>query len=72
MPSTVIRYHTYDTQTRDLTITFVSGRRYVYAKVPPRVAAAFAQAPSRGAWFNHHIRDHFAYREVLPSGVDRD
>jgi hypothetical protein len=72
MPSTVIRTHTYDSPTRDLTITFVSGRRYVYAKVPPRVAAAFSRAPSRGAYFNHHIRDRFAVREVLPSGVDRD
>lgn len=72
MPSTAIRYFNYDSQTSELKVTFVTGRRYVYARVPPDVAAAFAHAPSRGAYFNHQIRDRYAYRELTPSGADRD
>lgn len=71
MPSTVIRAHSYDSQNRELTIIFVSGRRYVYAGVPQQIATALGQAPSRGAYFNQHIRDHFAYRELETAGARR-
>ncbi|WP_328516579.1 KTSC domain-containing protein [Tardiphaga alba] len=52
-------------------VTFTSGRRYAYAQVPPHVHAAFSTAPSRGAFFNHCIRDRFAYREIERSDADR-
>jgi hypothetical protein len=71
MPSTVIRYINYDPRTQDLRVTFTNGRRYVYAQVPPMIYAAFSQAPSRGAFFNGHIRDSYAYRELSGSGADR-
>jgi hypothetical protein len=45
-------------------VTFVSGRRYVYAEVPPDVFDAFKTASSRGAFFNYEIRDRYAFREV--------
>jgi hypothetical protein len=72
MPSTVIRKYVYDATTGDLWITFVSGRRYIYAEVPPDIFTAFNEAPSRGTFFNHAIRDRYDYREVMPSGADRD
>ena len=71
MPSTVIRSHSYDPQTSELTITFVTGRRYVYDDVPQDVYGAFKAAFSRGTFFNRHIRDHYGYREIAPEDVSR-
>ena len=64
MPSTVIRNYSYDPGTRELKITFVTGRRYVYDDVPQDVADAFKAAFSRGTFFNQHIRDNYGYREI--------
>ena len=64
MPSTVIRNYSYDPETRELKITFVTGRRYVYDDVPQDVVDAFKAAFSRGTFFNQHIRDHYGYREI--------
>ena len=64
MPSTAIRKLFYVPAKRELWVTFVSGRRYVYADVPPDVFDAYKTAPSRGAFFNHEIRDRYAFREI--------
>jgi hypothetical protein len=64
MPSTAIRNLFYVPAKRELWVTFVSGRRYVYADVPSDVFDAFNTASSRGAFFNHKIRDRYACREV--------
>jgi hypothetical protein len=64
MPSTAIRSLFHDPAKRECWVTFVSGRRYVHADVPPDVFDAFKTAPSRGAFFNHEIRDRYAFREV--------
>lgn len=64
MPSTAIRHVDYDAATRALTVTFVTGRRYVYESVPPEVFTAFATAPSKGTYFNSEIRDAYDYREL--------
>ena len=69
MPSTVIRSHSYDPDTSRLTITFVTGRRYVYDDVPQDAYDAFKAAFSRGTFFNHHIRDHYRYREIAPEAA---
>ena len=66
MPSTVIRRFDYDPASRALDIEFVSGRRYRYAEVPADTAAAFRAAFSKGRFFNSHIRDNFACRELAP------
>jgi hypothetical protein len=64
MPSTVIRSYLYDPAKSELWITFVSGRRYIYAGVPQHVFDSFKAASSRGAFFNREIRDRYAFREV--------
>lgn len=64
MPSSVIRFYSYDADTRDLTVGFVSGRLYLYKNVPAEVAAALKEARSKGAFFNREIRDHYVYRNV--------
>ena len=64
MPSTVIRNYLYDAANGELWVTFVTGRRYVYAAVPQAVFDAFKAAPSRGRFFNLEIRDRYSCREV--------
>ena len=64
MPSTVIRNYLYDPAKSELWITFVTGRKYVYAAVPQDVFDAFKSAFSRGTFFNREIRDRYTYREI--------
>ena len=64
MPSSVIRDHHYEPDARELTITFVSGRMYLYKGVPAEVYADFCDAPSKGAFFNDYIRDAYPTVEV--------
>ena len=64
MPSSVIRSFFYDPETSELWITFVSGRRYVYADVPQDVFDAFKASPSRGTFFNSEIRGDYSYCEA--------
>jgi KTSC domain-containing protein len=68
VPSSVIRDFSYDPATSELSITFVSGRRYVYADVPQDVFDAFKAASSRGTFFNSEIRDDYSYCEVKREG----
>jgi hypothetical protein len=67
MPSTVIFDRHYDAATSRLTITFVTGRIYVYEGVPAAVAAEFGAASSKGQYFNAHIRDHYDCHEITPA-----
>lgn len=48
MPSTVIRDFSYNVATRQLVVTFVTGRIYAYADVPPDVHNAFRASGSKG------------------------
>jgi lysyl-tRNA synthetase class 2 len=65
MPSTVIADIEYNSEFSRLTVTFTTGRIYDYYAVPAEVVAAFQAAPSKGAFFNTRIRDHFPFREIL-------
>jgi hypothetical protein len=62
--STVIRGAWYLPQRRQLDLLFTSGRRYVYSNVPMAVASRFAQAESKGRYYNAEIRNRFPCREV--------
>ena len=68
MPSAVIRRFAYEPASQVLTITFVSGRVYVYEDVPAKVSAAFDLALSKGTFFNARIRDRYRYREIAAVG----
>jgi lysyl-tRNA synthetase class 2 len=59
MPSSVIRFFRYAPDRRELKVTFVSGRIYVYEGVPAEVAATFGEARSKGTFFNRNIRDRY-------------
>jgi hypothetical protein len=65
MPSTAIRFISYDAAQRELFVTFVpTGKTYSYADVPEAVYRDFLAAPSRGQFFNTNIRDRYPYREI--------
>ena len=64
MPSTVIRRFDYLAERRELVIEFTTGRRYVYADVPPDEVEAMRSAFAKGVYFNRRIRDRYACREL--------
>lgn len=64
MPSTVIRSFHYDAAHHQLEIEFLSGRRYGYHDVPPRVAGAMRNATSKGGYFNRCIRDRYTFTRL--------
>jgi hypothetical protein len=64
MPSSVIRHFEHDPATRQLMVTFTTGRVYVYDDVPDAVAAALRAAPSKGSFFNSQIRNAHRYHEL--------
>jgi len=45
-----------------LELAFHSGARYRYFAVPPAVVQGLLAAPSKGAYFNCHIRNRFRYQ----------
>lgn len=65
MPSSVIRGFDYSPETRQLTVEFVTGRRYLYSDVPLEEAEAMRAAFSKGAYFNKRIRDRYPCREII-------
>lgn len=65
MPSTAIQRFDYDSQNRQLLITFTTGRRYLYFDVPEEAVRKLRAAFSKGSHFNRHIRDHYACQEMV-------
>ena len=66
MPSTVIRRFDYAPDRRELTVEFVTGRRYVYLDVPVAEATAMRSAFAKGVYFNRRIRDRYKWIELAP------
>ena len=67
MPSTVIRHFSYRPEQMALEVTFVSGRRYRYLKVPPEIDQGMRSSFSKGEYFNRHVRNHFGFEEITPA-----
>lgn len=60
--SSVIKFVRYDALARELTVSLHTGRFYVYVDVPAERYEALLAATSKGAFYNEHIRDCFAYK----------
>jgi hypothetical protein len=62
--SSAIQSIEFDELTNRLQITFASGKTYTYYSVPRSVYERLLRAPSKGTFFNQHIKDQygFAYR----------
>lgn len=54
----------YDSESEDLTITFLSGARYLYRNVPLRTFRQLQQAISAGKFFSDRIKNVYASEEV--------
>jgi len=54
----------YDDDAETLEVEFVTGSVYRYRGVSQDVFEDFRQAPSKGAYFNAHIKDAYAWEEV--------
>jgi hypothetical protein len=64
MPSTVIRRFDYQPERRELEVTFITGRRYLYLDVSEQAVDEFRAASSKGAHFNRYIRDRYPFCEL--------
>jgi KTSC domain len=64
MPSSVIRHFNYDPRRNELTVLFITGRRYTYHGVPADLAEEMQSAFSKGEFFNARIRDHFRFTRL--------
>jgi hypothetical protein len=64
MPTNAIRLIAYDGASQRLSVTFITGRRYLYERVPKHIHDAFLRASSRGTFFDAEIRDFYEYREL--------
>jgi hypothetical protein len=49
----------YDPQTRRMKITFVQGHTYDFCGVPPHIFDGLLMAPSKGTYYNDHIKDRY-------------
>ena len=65
MPSTVIRRFDYSPEREELTVEFVTGRRYLYSGVPADEVERMRSAYAKGVYFNRNIRDRYPYRELV-------
>jgi KTSC domain-containing protein len=59
--SSMIRRIEYEEPTRELDITFTSGKTYTYSNVPKSVYERFLRAPSKGQFFNDYIKDQYSF-----------
>jgi hypothetical protein len=62
--SSVIRYYSFDAETGALEIEFNSGSQYRYSGVPKATLEALEAAPSKGRFFDAHIRERFPTERV--------
>ncbi len=61
MPSSVIRWFQYSPDKQELLIGFQSGLRYAYQEVPEAIYLGLKESPSKGAFFNDHIRENYRF-----------
>ena len=64
LQSTVLQAVDYHSQLVLLDLEFRSGVVYRYFGVPAQTYAQFMLARSKGAYFNSHIRNRFAYAQA--------
>ena len=56
---------TYDHRQNQLQIDFRDGSRYTYVRVAPTVFRDLVISPSKGKFFNRHIRGRFSYAKQV-------
>jgi KTSC domain-containing protein len=64
LESSLLAWVGYDATRRQLQVQFRSGEHYLYFQVPPTRYHALLEAASKGAFFNHQIRNCFPYQHL--------
>jgi hypothetical protein len=64
MPSSVVKYFSYDPVSQRLRIVYVSGLIYDYLKVPLKVYDEMRSTFSKGTYLNQHIKGHYPFKKV--------
>jgi hypothetical protein len=67
--STTLRTAAYDADRKLLQLEFHNRAVYQYFQVPAAIHEALLQAPSKGIYFNHFIRDQFDYAQVKTASL---
>ena len=57
--STAIVAIGYDEQNMQMKITFQQGHTYDFCRVPKNIFEALRRAPSKGTYYNLHIKDRY-------------
>jgi KTSC domain len=65
--STWLQAAVYDRQAAVLELAFRTGAVYRYFGVPAQIYQELRSAASQGGYFNHHIRNRFAYTQIHPA-----
>jgi hypothetical protein len=63
--STALHSAAYDDDTQELTVRLRTDRTYVYRDVEGWVYDALVSADSAGAYYNQHVKDHYAFAEIV-------
>jgi hypothetical protein len=64
MPSSVVRYFSYDAEARRLRVHFVSGNVYDYLEVPLKVFEAMKKSGSKGTFLNIRIKGKYEFEQI--------
>ncbi|WP_293304848.1 KTSC domain-containing protein [Pedobacter sp. UBA5917] len=64
MPSSVIKYFSYDADRKALKIMFITDMAYLYKNVPERVYKMLKASGSKGRYFNNYIKDKFKFQKL--------
>jgi len=64
MPSSVVKYFSYDAGARRLRVHFVGGHIYDYLDVPPDVFEAMKRSGSKGTFLNTRIKGKYVFAKV--------
>jgi len=59
----ILRVH-YEAANSTMSVVFRTGRHYEFFDVPQDEYERFLASPSKGEYFNRHIRDRYRYRKV--------
>ena len=59
--SSSLKSANYDDRGSTLIIVFRNGGRYLYQDVPRALYEALLVAPSKGSYFDHHIKDRYRF-----------
>jgi len=64
MPSSVVRYFSYNPENRRLRVHFVSGNVYDYLDVPFKVYEAMKTSGSKGMFLNSWIKGKYEFEQI--------